>query len=52
MNYDVNTAIILLLGSFFLLIILKLPVIFAMEKSPSSFRDTRCSYASRNAVAP
>ena len=30
MNYDVNTAIILLLGSFFLLIILKLPVIFAM----------------------
>ena len=30
MNYDVTTAIILLLGSFFILIILRLPVIFAM----------------------
>jgi tripartite ATP-independent transporter DctM subunit len=30
MNYDASTAIVLLLGSFFLLIILRLPVIFAM----------------------
>ncbi len=30
MSYDVTTAIILLLGSFFILIILRLPVIFAM----------------------
>ena len=30
MNYDVTTAIVLLLGSFFVLILLRLPVIFAM----------------------
>jgi tripartite ATP-independent transporter DctM subunit len=33
MGYDVNLAIILLLGSFFVLILLRLPVIFAMGAS-------------------